>query len=89
MLPALKVPVDVKSTCNVITVPSHHDVGVIFVPVVIEFAPLGTVIVMSSTAKEGSVPALSSSLAHENPILTFGLLFALAGIAILNAVHVP
>jgi hypothetical protein len=45
--------------------------------------------VISSTAKDGSVPTLSSLFTHLNPIFTFGLLFALAGSTIENAVHRP
>ena len=49
----------------------------------------GTDNVISSTAKEGSVPTLSSLLTHLNPIFTFALLFAEAGNAIEYVVHKP
>jgi hypothetical protein len=44
---------------------------------------------ISSTAKDGSVATPSPSFFHTNPILTFGLLFALAGSDAVNAVHFP
>src|SRR3989304_144833 len=42
-------------------------------------APPVTESVISSMAKEGSVPTLSSLFVQLKPILTFGLLFALTG----------
>lgn len=50
---------------------------------------VGTDKVTSSTAMEGSVPAPSSSFCHEKPIFTAALLLALAGSAIVAAVHFP
>ena len=44
---------------------------------------------ISSTAKEGSVPTLSSLFVQLNPILTFGLLSASVGRSIENAVQLP
>ena len=50
---------------------------------------VGTERVTSSTATEGSVPAPSSSFCHEKPIFTLALLFAVAGSAMVAAVHFP
>ena len=52
-------------------------------------APPGTVSVISSTAKDGSVPTPSSLFTQRKPIFTFGLLLALAGSGTVNAVHNP
>jgi hypothetical protein len=51
--------------------------------------PEGTLNFISSTAKEGSVPAASLLFTQRKPILTLGLLSALAGSVIENAVHLP